>query len=73
MIGVEDSPYTYEYDEFYKILPTINNWSSDPKRINSGVKVPDGFQYTSDSNSEWMSIDELQEWISINTNRIGRI
>ena len=26
MIGIEDSPFTYEYKKFYKILPSINNW-----------------------------------------------
>ena len=33
MIGAEDSPHTYEYETYYKILPAINNWSSDQKRI----------------------------------------
>ena len=27
MIGTEDAPFTYEYDEYYKILPSINNWA----------------------------------------------
>ena len=36
MIGVEDAPYTYEYKKYFKILPTINNWSSDLNRINGG-------------------------------------
>lgn len=39
MIGLEDAPYTYEYDDYYKILPAIHNWSSDPERINRGVRV----------------------------------
>ena len=30
MIGLEDTPHTFEYDEYYKILPAIHNWSSDP-------------------------------------------
>ena len=55
MIGEEDAPHTYEYPEYYKILPMINNWSSDPNRIKDGVKVPEGFVYNSSNNSEWMS------------------
>ena len=27
MISAEDAHYTYEYDEHYKILPVINDWS----------------------------------------------
>ena len=26
MIGIEDSPSTYLYDDYYKILPSINEW-----------------------------------------------
>ena len=26
MIGVEDAPFTYEYEEYFKILPMINEW-----------------------------------------------
>ena len=63
MIGLEDSPNTYEYDDHYKILPAIHNWSSDPKRINGGVKVTEDFMYASDSNSEWMSVDQLRTWV----------
>jgi UDP-N-acetylglucosamine 4,6-dehydratase len=33
MIGQEDAPYTYEYENHFKILPAINGWSKDPKRI----------------------------------------
>jgi UDP-N-acetylglucosamine 4,6-dehydratase len=32
MIGFEDAPNTYEYNDYYKILPTIHNWSKDPLR-----------------------------------------
>jgi UDP-N-acetylglucosamine 4,6-dehydratase len=63
MIGFEDAPNTYEYDSYFKILPTIHNWSQDPERIKNGKKVPDGFVYSSDGNTEWMSIVQLQEWI----------
>lgn len=70
MIGSEDAPYTYEYDEYYKILPAINNWSSDPKRINKGKKVNKDFMYTSDNNSEWMSREELRGWIDLNNNEL---
>ena len=26
MISIDDAPYTYEYEDYYKILPAINNW-----------------------------------------------
>ena len=73
MISAEDSYYTYEYKDHYKILPNIHNWSKDANRIKDGVKVPDGFKYESDSNTEWMSIETLREWIETNKSKIGSI
>ncbi len=73
MIGVEDAIYTYEYPGYFKILPSINNWSNDPKRIGSGVKVDPNFIYSSDNNAEWMEISELQQWIDSNRDKIGNI
>lgn len=73
MIGAEDSYSTYEYPEHFKILPQINNWAEDQKRIKDGVKVPEGFVYASDSNPVWMSDAELQAWIDTNKDSIGKI
>ena len=69
MIGFEDSPNTYEYDSYYKILPTIHNWSKDPERIKKGKKVVDGFVYSSETNKEWMGVEELREWLVENESR----
>lgn len=70
MIGVEDAPYTFEYNEFYKILPAINNWSIDKKRIGEGKKVDPKFEYRSDTNKVWMSTEELKLWINKNYDEI---
>lgn len=71
MIGEEDAYYTYEYPEHYKILPAIHSWDQDGNRIKNGQKVPEGFSYTSDSNTEWMLPCELQAWIDANQDKIG--
>src|SRR5690554_2943810 len=73
MIGVEDSYYTYEYDEHYKILPAINGWWNSKSRIKNGKKVPEGFSYTSDNNAEWMTEDQLAQWLNENADKIGTI
>ena len=73
MIGVEDAPHTFEYDEYLKILPAIHNWSKDSKRIKNGKAVPENFIYSSDNNKEWMSADELAVWIEENKDKIGLI
>ena len=63
MIGVEDALHTYEYPNYYKILPSIHDWSSDPNRIGSGKRVLPDFSYSSDNNTDWMKIDSLKKWI----------
>ena len=73
MIGIEDAPHTYAYEGHFKILPMIHNWSADPVRIKNGVKVSENFIYTSDNNTEWMPVAELQEWIEVNQSKIGAI
>jgi UDP-N-acetylglucosamine 4,6-dehydratase len=73
MIGAEDAPHTYEYRSHYKILPEIHKWSSDPYRIKDGARVEDGFVYSSDTNTCWMTIAELQEWINRNKAKIGGV
>lgn len=73
MISAEDAYYTYEYPEHFKILPTINEWATSKERIKDGIRVPEGFVYSSDNNPEWMSDAELQQWIDINREKIGAI
>ncbi len=64
MIGLEDAQYTYEYEGYYKILPTINNWSQCQYRIGNGKAVDSDFSYSSETNSDWMHIDDLKTWLA---------
>ncbi len=73
MIGLEDAAHTYEYDEHYKILPSIHDWSKDPNRIKNGKAVPKDFVYSSDNNKQWMSKEELSNWIKSKKGNIGII
>ena len=66
MIGLDYAPYTYEYKSYYKVLPSINEWHKDKKRIKNGKKVRKDFVYSSDKNLEWMKISELEKWINKN-------
>jgi UDP-N-acetylglucosamine 4,6-dehydratase (inverting) len=73
MISPEDAAYTYEYADHYKILPAINHWHRDVKRIGNGKLVPANFTYCSNNNVDWMTIDTLRAWIDENREKIGRI
>ena len=73
MISEEDSPYTYEYADYYKILPSIHEWYSDENRIKEGTRVPEGFSYSSDKNGEWMEVKSLREWVDTNAEKMVKI
>ena len=73
MIGPEDAPRTFDCGDYFKILPDAGFF--DPSNYESvlGVKVNEGFTYTSDGNSDWMSEGALREWLRLNTNESGRV
>ena len=69
MISAEDAQNTYEYKSYYKILPSINGWHKDHSRIKDGVLVAPGFIYSSDNNTEWMSAEQLREWLEVHSEK----
>ena len=73
MIGSDDARSTFEFSDYYKILPQINDWAKDSKRINKGKKVKEGFIYSSDNNSDWMTKSTLKKWIQANKKNFGKI
>ncbi len=60
MVAVEDAPNTYEYDGHFIIYPQMV-WSERRKAVPTGRKVPEGFSYSSGSNTEWLSVEQIRE------------
>lgn len=73
LVGEEEATRAYAFDNYYKIVPSINNFSDESVSQGAGMPVNHGFKYTSDLNDEWMKIEELKAWIEDNRNLIGRI
>ena len=59
MISSEESMFTYEFKDHYRILPQIHDWYLDPARISSGHLVPDNFSYASNTNLDWLNEDQF--------------
>jgi UDP-N-acetylglucosamine 4,6-dehydratase/5-epimerase len=61
MVPEDDARHTIEYDTHYAILPAFRGWDA-AKYIekNGGKPCPDGFRYSSDSNSQWLTMEELR-------------
>jgi len=63
MISSEDAMCSYEYDWYYKILPTLNQWDRDLSRIKDGEKLEKDFVYSSGTNKDSMTIKQLREFL----------
>lgn len=59
MIMEDDARHTLEFDTYYVIQPELSWWSKE--QLGNGKNLPDGFAYTSDNNSEWLTIQQLQD------------
>lgn len=68
MITATDSLNTIDLGKYYAILPSItfngHRLKEDYIRHHKAKPVPEGFHYSSDSNSEWETIQSLREKIS---------
>lgn len=60
MVTTEDSMTTYEYDKHFIVYPQMV-WNDKQQPDLSGKKVEDGFSYSSDNNTEWLSVDDIRE------------
>jgi UDP-N-acetylglucosamine 4,6-dehydratase (inverting) len=60
MIGKDDAISTFEFKDYYKILPQINKGI---KKMKTGKKVKKDFFYSSDNNKEWMEVEHLANWL----------
>ncbi|MCK5506668.1 MAG: hypothetical protein KAJ10_16000, partial [Thermodesulfovibrionia bacterium] len=52
---------TLEYDDHYLIQPEFAVWGKGTWK--GGRQVPDGFKYSSDTNTWWLTIEEIRELI----------
>lgn len=61
MIMEDDARHTLEFDDYYVIQPELAWFAKE--QLNGGESLPDGFAYTSDNNTEWLTIEQLIEMV----------
>ena len=61
LLTEEEARHTREFDGYFVIEPEFPFWGEDA--IEGGKPLPDGFRYTSDNNSWWLTKDELKRVI----------
>lgn len=59
MVTKEDSVLTYEYEKHYIVYPHFEWWNPD-KIAEGGRRIEPGFEYSSGTNSQWLSVEDLK-------------
>lgn len=62
MISAEDSRRTVRRTDRYIVQPTLAIWGGF--QATPGEAVRDGFSYSSDTNDQWLSVDELRNLLA---------
>ena len=60
LVSVHDARSTVDVGSHYVIEPQMEWW---PKQHHKGEQMPEGFAYTSDTNTEWLTVDQLREML----------
>ena len=63
MVTRDDSRQTYEYDKHYIIYPKFDWWDEKVHFLEGGKLVQEGFEYSSENNTEWLSQKDLERLI----------
>lgn len=60
MVTREDSLSTYEYEKHFIVYPHMN-WWDEGKVQEGGKRVEQEFEYSSGTNTEWLSVEQIQK------------
>jgi UDP-N-acetylglucosamine 4,6-dehydratase len=61
LVSEDDARHAVEYDDCFAILPVTRSWCTQEYTAeNGGQPCPDGFCYSSDENTQWLSVEELR-------------
>lgn len=61
LVSVDEARHTLEFPEMYVIQPLHPWWKLENWK--GGVPIADGFSYGSDSNRDWLSVDDLRDMV----------
>jgi UDP-N-acetylglucosamine 4,6-dehydratase len=59
LVTEDESRHSYELDDRFVILPEYCSW--ELKEVKGGVRIAEGFRYSSDQNEQWLGVDDLRE------------
>lgn len=69
LVSDDEARHTLELDDMHIIQPVHPWWGAD--KWAGAQPVPDGFRFTSDTNTRWLSVEELQGMVEVSVNPPG--
>lgn len=63
LIHEDEARATVELDDMFVVQPTTELWFGHEWQ-NNGHKLPDGYRYASDTNPDWLSLEEILQIIA---------
>ncbi len=66
MITPTDALHSMEFDKYFVILPSVRLWDANNfmKSFRGGM-CEEGFSYTSESNTEWLTVEQIRELVRL--------
>ncbi|GID30230.1 UDP-N-acetylglucosamine 4,6-dehydratase (inverting) [Paractinoplanes brasiliensis] len=64
MIASDDSRRTLRFPDRYVVQPVVASWGYETPE--GGEEVPDGFNYRSDNNDLWLSVEDMRKLLEEN-------
>jgi UDP-N-acetylglucosamine 4,6-dehydratase/5-epimerase len=65
LIPEDDARHTVEYDDDFVIVPEYFWLGNHSATLEGGRPSPEGFRYSSDTNSQWLSVEDLQRILNL--------
>ncbi len=63
LFSEDEARSTIELEDMYVVQPAVSPWFGYEWE-SKGKKLPEGFRYASDTNTEWLSVDEIKEIVA---------
>jgi UDP-N-acetylglucosamine 4,6-dehydratase len=61
MVPEDDAHHTLEYEDYFAIMPAFHEWNTQEyAKQNGGTRCRDGFRYSSDTNTQRLSVEEMR-------------
>lgn len=63
LVPEDDARRTLDFDDYFVIQPELNFWSLKNTNHENGRVCPEGFRYSSDTNTKWLSVEGIKSLI----------